>query len=129
MENIHFTRQTPLDREARALVDFDMDSIRQMVRADHEADPAVWIVDPEGYLADGHVQRDSASIRLVAYVSESGTIYATDGCNSCRHRPEKRIEDIDESEFPSVFAQTQLPVTLLRELSRRLSASVADSKN
>jgi len=120
---IYYTGPGHIPPECQDLVRFDMDSVRQMVRADRESEPEVWIVDPEGYLSNGHPLRDSDAIRLIAYVPASGTIYATDGCNSCRHRPGKRIEELDGPELEETFTGTQLPATMLEELARHLAAA------
>lgn len=128
---IHFTvlytRPADLSPDSDRLIQFDMDSIHQMIRADRENEPDIWVVEPNGYESNGHPLRDSESIRLIGYVADSGTIYATDGCNSCRHRPEKRIEDLDSVELEQVFAQTQLPVTMLAALSRHVTAPAEDT--
>jgi hypothetical protein len=121
-----FTRPAELGAECDRLIGFDMDSIRQMVHADREFEPDIWIIDPEGYEANGHPLRDSESIRLIGYVAGSGTLYATDGCNSCRHRPAKRMEELDAPELEAIFSGTQLPVRMLAELARQLSARAAD---
>ena len=65
------------------LVQFDADSIRQIVRARQGVEPDVWVVDPERYEKNGRVLRDSESPRMLAYSRHDGTLYATDGCNSC----------------------------------------------
>ncbi len=119
---IYYTRPADIRPECHELIRFDMDSVRQMVRADRESEPGIWIVEPEGYESNGHPLRDSDSIRLIGYVAESGTVYATDGCNSCRHRPSKRIEELEEGELEETFSGTQLPVTMLEELARHLAA-------
>ena len=80
-------RDVELSESAHRLLQFDMDSIRQMVAARHDDAPAVWIADPDRYQTDGHAARDSDRIRLMAWVPSSGMIYATDGCNSCWHHP------------------------------------------
>lgn len=119
---LYYTRPVDLPPECHELVRFDMDSVRQMVRADRETEPEIWVVEPRGYASNGHPLRDSDAIRLIGYVPASGTLYATDGCNSCRHRPGKRMEELDERELEETFSGTQLPVSMLEELARHLAA-------
>jgi hypothetical protein len=119
---LYYTRPAEIAPRCHELIRFDMDSVRQMVSADRETEPEIWIVDPDGYESNGHPLRDSDSIRLIGYVRASGTLYATDGCNSCRHRPDKRLEDLEGGELESTFSGTQLPVTMVEELARHVSA-------
>ena len=118
---IHYTKDLELHDEARALVDFDMESIRQMISAQHDPEPTGWVAAPEGYQQDGHILRDSDSIRLIAYVANSGTVYATDGCNSCRHN--NRIEKSTIDELETLSERTQIPSTMLRLLYELVSKS------
>ena len=120
---LHFTHDLELHDEARALIDFDIDSIRQMVSAQRDSEPSVWVVAPEGYEKDGHALRDNETIRLIAYAAESGMVYATDGCNSCRHTPGVRIETATPRELESLSTQAQLPPAMLRVLAGLLSGT------
>jgi hypothetical protein len=119
---VHYTSQRELGDGAKALVEFDMDSVRQMVAAGRDPEPAVWVVSPEDYESGGHCLRDSESIRLIGYVPESGTIYATDGCNSCRHRPDTPIQSQNAEELATLSRHTQLPTAMLEALARLASA-------
>ncbi len=116
---LHPTREMDLNEPSRALVDFDMASIRQVVAARRDPEPAVWILEPAGYQKDGHPLRDSETVRLIAYVA-SGTIYATDGCNACRHAPDVRIETAGPEDLARLSARTQLPGPMLALLARRI---------
>ena len=118
---IHYTGDLDLHDEARTLVDFDMESIRRMISAQHDPAPTMWVAAPEGYQQDGHILRDNESIRLVAYVPYSGTIYATDGCNSCRHS--SRIEKATLDDLELLSERTQLPFAMLRMLALLVSES------
>jgi hypothetical protein len=88
-----------------------------MIAAAHDPEPSLWIVEPEGYQSNGHSLRDSEAIRLIAYVRESGTVYATDGCNSCWHRSEVRIEASSPHQLESLSEHTQLPAAMLELLA------------
>jgi hypothetical protein len=116
---VHHTREMELHEEATSLIDFDIASIRQMVAAHRDSAPVLWIVEPEGYEKDGHVLRDNEAVRLIAYVTASGMIYATDGCNSCWYSPDIQIAKATDAELTSYSNRTQLPATML-ELMRRL---------
>ncbi len=120
---LHFTHDRELHDEARALIDFDIDSIRQMVAAQRDSEPSVWIVEPEGYEKGGHALRDNETIRLIAYAAASGMVYATDGCNSCWHTPRVRIETATPLELESLSTQAQLPPAMLRVLAGLLSGT------
>lgn len=109
-----------LNEPARALVEFDMASIRQVVAARRDPEPGVWILEPAGYQKDGHPLRDNETVRLIAYVAASRSIYATDGCNSCRHAPDVRIETAAPEDLARLSARTQLPGPMLALLARRI---------
>jgi len=113
---IHYTNDLELQDEAQALIDFDMGSIRQMILAHRDPEPAVWVAAPEGYQQHGHVLRDSNAIRLIAYVADSGSIYATDGCNSCRHI--SHVEKSTQSELKTLSGTAQLPIDMLKLLNQ-----------
>ena len=117
---LHKTRKMELNDSARALVEFDMASIRQVVAARRDPEPAVWILEPAGYQHDGHPLRDNDTVRLIGYVPASRAIYATDGCNSCRHAPDVRIETAAPEELARLSARTQLPESMLALLARRI---------
>jgi len=123
---IHYSSKDVLSKAAERLVEFDADSLRQLVAAEGAAEPEVWLADPEGYQEGDHTKRDSESIRLVGYSTDAQIVYATDGCNACRHRLDARLEMFPEEELNRLSEHTQLPRHLLErlaELSRTSSAS------
>jgi hypothetical protein len=115
--DVHYSNRDALSKDAERLVEFDMGSIRQMVAADGAADPDFWLVDPSGYQDGGHPRRDSESIRLIGYSSEPQTVYATDGCNSCRHLLDARLENLSEEALELLSQRTQLPRHMLERLA------------
>ena len=122
---IHYTRQADLGVQARGLVEFDMGSIRQMVAAQRDPEPTLWVADPDGYERDGHVTRDSDSVRLLAWVESSGMIYATDGCNSCWHTPPVRLPGVSGGDLKELSERMQLPLAMLDLLTALLRKSSA----
>lgn len=84
--------------------------------AERGADPELWLADPSGYQEDGHLLRDSAAIRLIAYSIERRTIYATDGCNSCRQELDTPLDTYPIETLRTVAEHTQLPIALLEKL-------------
>ena len=118
---IHCSGTGELSEEAQKLVDFDVESIQQVVAAQRGSEPDVWIVAPEGYQAKGHLLRDSDSIRLMAYSNRSDIIYATDGCNSCRYILETALEATDENGLAALAERTQLPMSMLQRLSQLIT--------
>lgn len=113
---IRFSSDLQLSDEARKLVDFDVGSIERLVAAERTGPPGTWLAEPNGYQDDGHVRRDSESIRLIAYASEARVLYATDGCNACRHTLEKSLETSGPGELEKVSRLTQLPLEMLQKL-------------
>ena len=113
---ILFSSNAHLSDEARRLVDFDVGSIERLVAAERTGEPNTWLADPNGYQEDGHVRRDSDSIRLIAYARHAGVIYSTDGCNACRHSLERPLETSNEEELENVSRLTQLPLEMLRKI-------------
>jgi hypothetical protein len=84
--NLHYLNARTLSPKAVELIEFDVDSIRQVIAGQHGAEPETWIVDPDQYEKDGRVLRDSPTYRLLAYAADTRTLYASDGCNACsRH--------------------------------------------
>ena len=85
-----FLRPRPLSGPASDLVQFDVDSIRQIARPD---EPDFWVADPDKYERNGRVLRDSESPRMLAYSSKAEVLYATDGCNACAtHVPANQLK-------------------------------------
>ena len=115
---IYYVSDERLSAEANELVEFDVDSIRQVLAAERGEEPDVWMVAPNGYQAKGHPLRDSDSIRLVAYSRSSRIVYGTDGCNTCRHILDTPLETNTDEELATLAEQTQLPQSLLQGLAR-----------
>ena len=84
--------------------------------AERDVEPELWLADPSGYQADGHVLRDSSVIRLIAYSIERQTIYATDGCNSCRHKLDTPVGNCQMETLKALSEHTQVPIALLEKL-------------
>ena len=80
---MNFYRERALSAAASNLIEFDADSIRQLVSAQRGAHPDVWLADPDAYEKNGRVLRDSETPRMLAYSTRDHVLYATDGCNSC----------------------------------------------
>ncbi len=118
---LNFLRQADLSEKAHQLIQFDIDSILQLVRAQHGADPEVWLADPEGYEKNGRVQRDSTASRLLAYSRAERTIYATDGCNSCTHRLGEALESLPGQRLQEIAGSSDVRLEMLLRL-RQLAA-------
>ena len=116
MKMFHLTKQ-PLSPRAEELVQFDMDSIRQVVGAKRGEPPELWLADPGQYEHNGRVLRDSTSPRLLAYSTGSLVLYVTDGCNSCSHALEAELSDLQEGQLEVLASKTGIRIELLRELS------------
>ena len=112
--NLNYLNQRTLSPKAHELIQFDIESIRQIVSAQHSAVPETWLVDPDQYEKDGRLLRDSPAPRLIAYSSDTHIVYTTDGCNACA-RQVLSLQDIrglpDNSGIP-------------RELLERLASLV-----
>ena len=80
---VHYLHSQTLSPQAIELVQFDMDSIRQVVAGQHAVQPEIWLVDPLQYEREGRLLRDSPTYRMVAYSPVSKVLYASDGCNAC----------------------------------------------
>ena len=116
MPRLRFLRERHLSAPASDLVQFDSDSIRQVVRAEQARDPDLWVVDPDQYERNGRVLRDSESPRMLAYSSDDQILYATDGCNSCaRHAPAK-LQSLAADELRSFAEENNVPLELLKYL-------------
>jgi hypothetical protein len=94
---MNFLHDRKLSEKASDLIQFDSDSIRQVVSAEHGALPEVWLVDPDAYEKNGRLLRDSESPRMLAYSTKDRTLYLTDGCNTC-----SRQVGLTSSELPDV---------------------------
>ena len=114
---VHYSSDLQLTDDALRLVRFDVESVSQVISSRHAADPDLWLARPEGYLTDGHLLRDSEAIRLVAYSSAARVIYATDGCNACRHTLEKPLSKMSDEELETLSSRTQLPYSMVSRLA------------
>lgn len=113
---VRFCDEGSLNEDAMQQVGFDIESLNQVTRAHGDPPPRVWLARPDGYVAGGHVLRDSDAIRLVAGSPESGVLCATDGCNTCRHVLERPLNQMSAEQLGTLAARTQIPLTLLSGL-------------
>ena len=81
--NLHYLHPRTLSPRAIELVEFDVDSIRQVIAGQHATQPETWLVDADQYEKDGRILRDSPTYRLLAYSAVNHVLYASDGCNAC----------------------------------------------
>ena len=116
---IQYSSDLTLGEGAVELVHFDIESVSQVLRSQHEGAPDAWLARPEGYQSEGHVLRDSEKIRLIAYCRSSSVIYATDGCNACRHHLDQPLEEMSDDALQSFASDTQLPYAMLSRLSKK----------
>ena|ERR1700733_4001139 len=111
---MNFLRECALSQAASHLVQFDADSIRRVVSAQHRSIPDVWLVDPDAYEKNGRVLRDSESPRMLAYSTKDQILYGTDGCNSCaRH---VRLVSLSADELKQFAEHNELRPELLERL-------------
>ena len=120
---VQYLTESALSEAAEKLVRFDMDSIRQVVAANHSTMPRVWLADPLAYENNGRLLRDSPSSRLLAYSVEDRIVYATDGCNSCTRRLNAALETFTDSELQSFAEDNDLRIALLERLAEMLETS------
>ena len=113
---MNFFRDRKLSQAASDLVQFDAESIRQVVSAEHIAQPDVWLADPDAYEETGRVLRDSESPRMLAYSTTTHVLYATDGCNSCTKRVRTNLELLPSSELKQIAEENSLRLELLESL-------------
>jgi hypothetical protein len=107
---------TRLSQAAEDLIRFDMDSIRQMAKANHGQEPEIWLADPESYERKGHVLRDSPCPRLLAYSPKDKIIYASDGCNACTRKLSISLDSLTDSELQTFAEDNDLRLDLLEHL-------------
>ena len=113
---MNFLRERTLSPAASDLIEFDADSIRQVVAAQHLTQPDIWLVDPDAYEKNGRILRDSESPRMLAYSMASGVLYATDGCNSCTRRVEHNFEGMSFPERQEFAKKNDIRPELLERL-------------
>lgn len=116
MKLVLFTER-PLSSKANDLVQFDADSIRQIVASRHGEPPELWLADPDQYERNGQILRDSTSPRLLACSSESRTLYVTDGCNSCTHELDASLRTLSASQLHALSKATGIRIELLEKLA------------
>ena len=108
------------DREvppkAQELIDFDMDSIRQIARAERLRAPELWLANPDQYEQTGRVLRDSTSPRMLAYSPERKVLFATDGCNSCAHFLDADLKELDRDSLAAFANNSKIEPELLSRM-------------
>src|SRR5262245_1025692 len=114
---MNFFREAELSPSASELIQFDVQSIRQVASGRHLNCPGVWLADPVAYENNGRVLRDSESPRMLAYSIGDRVLYATDGCNSCLRKMPADLSRLSTDEL-KMFAQTNdLRPELLEKLA------------
>jgi hypothetical protein len=113
---MNFLRERALSQAASDLVQFDADSIRQVVSSQHRSAPDVWLADPDAYETNGRVLRDSETQRMLAYSTKDQILYGTDGCNSCARQV--RLESLPAEELKQFAEANGLRVELLERLAK-----------
>ena len=113
---LEYFTSSNLSSAGEALVHFDVDSIRQVVAANHGAVPDIWLADPDAYERDGRIFRDSDSPRLLAYSTADRVLYATDGCNSCARNVQTEIESLPQTELKRFVQENGLRLDLIEKL-------------
>jgi hypothetical protein len=121
---MNFLYERKLSQSASDLIEFDVDSIRQIVSSQKRGSPDVWLADPDQYEKNGRVLRDSDSPRMLAYSTRDRVLYATDGCNACARRPPANLESIPTGELKQFAEQNGLRLELLQMVVALLTASV-----
>lgn len=117
---LKYFRECELSAKALELIEFDADSIRQVVAAERLSNPETWLVDPLEYEKNGRLLRDSESPRMLAYSKKDRVLYLTDGCNSCaRHLP-VMLEDYPLDELPTFAQEHELRPELVQRLASLL---------
>src|SRR5262245_34316226 len=111
-----FFRERNVSQAASDLIQFDSDSIRQVVSAQGLTTPNVWLADPDAYEKNGRVLRDSESPRMLAYSTKDHVLYATDGCNSCSRRVGTNLELLPREELKDLAEKNELRLELLERL-------------
>ena len=114
---MNFLRERAISPAASDLIQFDSDSIRQVVSARGLHAPDVWLADPDAYERNGRVFRDSDSPRMLAYSTKDQILYATDGCNACTRRvnlPSSELKQLAEENGIRMELAEKL-VTLIRK--------------
>lgn len=114
---MNYYRERELSAKAKELVQFDADSIRQVVASDRLPAPETWLVDPDEYEKGGRIHRDSRFPRMLAYSAKSNVLYATDGCNSCARRLPGKLKTFSAEELRAFADDNEIPLELLQRLA------------
>lgn len=102
--------------KAEELIDFDMDSIRQIAKAERLRAPELWLANPDQYEETGKILRDSTSPRMLAYSPERKVLFATDGCNSCAHYLAADLKELDEEALTMFASNSKIEPALLTRM-------------
>ena len=117
---MNYYRDSELSPAASDLVQFDADSIRQVVSGQHLTNPDVWLVDPDAYEKNSRILRDSDSPRMLAYSTKDQVLYATDGCNSCSRQVPAKLESLGDDELKRFAEENEIRPELLDRLASLL---------
>jgi hypothetical protein len=120
---LNYFGRHPLSQPARDLIQFDIDSIRQIVAGRHGVMPEVWLAVPEAYEKNGRALRDSETPRLLAYSTLAATLYATDGCNACARQLDRRLEDLSADQLKTFADMNEMRLDVLEALRSLLRAA------
>jgi len=121
---MNFLHERSLSESASDLIDFDADSIRQVVSARRLSLPDLWLVDPDAYETNGRVLRDSETARMLAYSTQDQVLYATDGCNSCTRQLSRNLESMSGEELKDFAKHNEIGQELLERLRSLLQARI-----
>ena len=121
---MNFFRERALSEAASDLIQFDADSIRQIVSSQHRTNPDVWLADPDAYEKNGRVLRDSDSSRMLAYSTKDQVLYGTDGCNSCARQVRATLESLPVDELKQFAKDNEIRLDLLQYLVSLLPSSM-----
>lgn len=102
--------------KAQELIDFDMDSIRLIAKAERLRAPELWLANPDQYEETGRILRDSTSPRMLAYSPERKVLFATDGCNSCAHFLAADLKELDEGALTTFANESKIEPKLLARM-------------
>jgi hypothetical protein len=102
--------------KAQELIDFDMDSIRLIAKAERLRPPELWLANPDQYDEAGRILRDSTSPRMLAYSPERNVLFATDGCNSCAHFLAAHLGELDEGALTTFANESKIEPKLLARM-------------
>lgn len=113
---MNYLRERTLSQPVSDLIQFDADSIRQLVASQHQPLPDVWLVDPDAYEKNGRLQRDTDFLRMLAYSKTAHILYGTDGCNSCTRQVRTNLELIPADELKEFATHNEMRVEMLEHL-------------